>query len=110
MLFHIVFGQFDADGETLDDEDDAREFEGDLIRIAPCVRVDQVGGMGTEDDAADGSDGGFADVETFFDKGGAEHEEGGEAAKDNVDQMRSIDCETIPCHDEGWMSILGSYG
>lgn len=100
MLLHVVFGQLDADGEALDDEDDARELERDLVGIAPCAWIDEVRSVRAEDDADDGCDGSFADVETFFDEGRAQHEQRGEAAQDDVDQMRSIDREMVPRHGE----------
>lgn len=100
MLFHIVFGQFDADGETLDDEDDSRELEGDLIGVSPCSRVDQVGGMRAKDDSADGRDSCFTYVQSFLDERRTQHEQRCEAAEDDVDQMRSIDREMFPRHGE----------
>ena len=60
MLLHVVLGKFDSDGETLDDEDDARELERDLIGISPCSRIDQIRSVGAEDDTADGGDGCFS--------------------------------------------------
>ena len=91
MLLHVVFRQFDSDGETLDDEDDARELESDLISVAPCSRVDEVRGVRAKDDSTDSSDRCFSDVEALLDEGGTQHEQGGEAAEDDVDQMRSVD-------------------
>lgn len=70
MFLHVVFGQFDPDGKTLHHEDDAGEFEGDLVFVAPGTRVDEVGCMRTEDDAADGGDGGFSNVHFLLDEGG----------------------------------------
>ncbi|KFX86291.1 hypothetical protein O988_09669 [Pseudogymnoascus sp. VKM F-3808] len=69
MLLHIVFWQFDADGETLDHKDDSREFEGYLIDISPGAGVNEVGGMRAKDDAANGGDSRLADVQSFLDKG-----------------------------------------
>ena len=108
MLLHVVFRQFDAYGETLDDEDNSREFEGDLIRVSPCSRVDQVRGMWTEDDAADGGNSCFSYVQSFLDEGRAQHEERGEATEDDVDQMRSIDREVIPRHCEVGIFVLAT--
>lgn len=62
MLLHVVFRQFDPYGKALHDKDDTGEFERDLIGIAPCSRVDQIGSVGTKDDAADRGHGGFANV------------------------------------------------
>ena len=73
MLLHIVFWQFDSDGETLDDEDNTRELKCYLIGIAPCSRVDKVRSVWTEDDAADGGDGCFSYVEALLNKGGTQH-------------------------------------
>jgi hypothetical protein len=50
---HVCFGEFDADGKDLDDEDDAGEFEGDLVGVAPCKGIEQVERYGPEDDAHD---------------------------------------------------------
>lgn len=91
MLLHVVFRQFDTNGETLDDQNDAREFEGDLVGVAPGERVYEVRGMRTEDDAADGGHGGFANVQSLLDEGGAEHEKRREAAQDDVHQVRLVD-------------------
>ena len=80
------------------DKDDAREFESDLIGISPCSRVDQVGGMRAKYDTADSCDGGFTYVESFLDERRTQHEERCEAAENDVDQVRSIDREMVPCH------------
>jgi len=100
MFLHVVLWQFDTDGETLHDEDDAGEFERDLIGVAPRSWVDQVRGMRPKDDPADGSHGCFADVEALLDERGAQHEQGGEAAEDDVDQVRPVDGEVVPRHGE----------
>lgn len=55
--------------------------------------------MGAEDDATDGGDGSFTNVQAFLDDGGAQHEQAGEAAEDQVDQMWLGDGEMIPRHD-----------
>ena len=75
MLLHVVFRQLDSDGETLDDEYDAREFESNLIGVAPCSRVDQVRSVRAKDDTADCGDRCFSYVEALLDEGGTEHEE-----------------------------------
>lgn len=98
MLLHVVLGQLDPHGETLHDEDDPGELEGDLISVAPGEGIDEICGVRTEDDPTEGRDGGLADVHALFDEGGAEHEERGEAAEDDVDQMRPIDGEVVPGH------------
>jgi len=67
MLLHIGLWQFDADGETLYDQDNPCEFEGDLIGIAPGAGVDQVGRVRSEDDAAKGCYCRFANVQTLPD-------------------------------------------
>lgn len=100
MLLHVVFRQFDPDGETLDDKDDSRELESDLIGVSPCSRVDQVGGVRAKDDSADGGDGCFTYVESFLDERRTQHEQRSEATEDNVDQMRSIDGEVVPRHGD----------
>lgn len=111
MLLHVVFRQFDADGETLYNEDDPREFESDLVGISPCPRVDQVRSMWAEDDSADGGDCRFTNVQSFLDEGRAQHEKGGEAAENDVDQVRAVDREVIPRHREcGLCCSSGSGG
>ncbi|RDL39474.1 uncharacterized protein BP5553_03814 [Venustampulla echinocandica] len=100
MLLHIIFGQFDPHGKALDDQDDARELERDLIGITPCSRVDQIGGVRAKDDATDGGDGGFTYVQPLLDERRAQHEKRREAAKDDVDQVRPIDRQVVPCHLE----------
>jgi len=54
-----------------------------------------------EDDSADGGDRRLTNVQSFLDEGRAQHEKGGEAAKNDVDQVRSIDREVIPRHRAG---------
>lgn len=98
MLLHVVFGQFDAHRETLHHEDDPAELQGDLVRIAPCPRVDEVCRVGTENDAANGGHRGFTNVESLLDEGRAEHEKRGEATQDDVDQMWPVDCQVLPGH------------
>lgn len=105
VLLHVKLGQFDADGKTLDDENDARELDGDDINAAPGPRVDEIGGMGSEDDAAEGGDGGLANVHALLDNGRAQHEERGEAAEDNVDQVRLGDVEVVPRHGGGRLRV-----
>ena len=100
--FHVEFGQFDADGEALDDEDDARELNGDDVDAAPGPGIDQVGGMRPEDDAADGGNGGLTNVHALLDDRRAQHEERGEAAEDDVDQVRLGDVEVVPRHGGRW--------
>ena len=39
---HVRFRQLNADGKDLDDEDNAGEFECDLVGVAPCKRIEQV--------------------------------------------------------------------
>jgi len=103
---HVRLGQFHPDGEALDDQDDARALESDLVDIAPGLRVEEVGGMGAEDDAAEGCDGGLTDVELLLDEQRAEHEQRGEATQDHVRHMGLIDIEVFPRHggDRLWVS------
>ena len=98
MSFHVSLGQLDADGETLHDQDDAREFERDLVGIAPGEGVDEIGGMRTEDDADDRRDCCFANVEFLFDDQRAQHEQASEASEDDVHQMGLVDREVFPRH------------
>ena len=99
MLLHVELGQFDTDGEALNDEDDAGELDGDNVDIAPGLGVDEVGGMRAEDDTAKSGDGGFTNVHALLDDGGAKHEKRSEAAKNDVDQVRLGDRKMIPSHD-----------
>lgn len=55
--------------------------------------------MRSEYDTANSCDCGLADIESFLDHRGAQHEKTGETSEDDVDQMRSIDAELIPRHD-----------
>ncbi len=105
MLFHIVFRQFDSNGETLDDENDSRELQGYLICISPCSRINQSYRVWSKDDSAECGDCCFANVESFLDEGRTQHEQRSEATEYYVDQMRPIDGEVIPCHLE-WGSCL----
>ena len=100
MPFHVGLWKFDADGEALDDEDDAGAFEGDLVGVAPLEGIEEVGGMRTEDDADDGGNSGLTDVQLLLDEEGAEHEQAGEAADDEVRQMRLVDGQLVPSHCE----------
>ena len=47
--------------------------------------------MGAEDDTAQGCHSGLTNVQAFLDDGGAQHEQRGEAAEDDVDQVRLCD-------------------
>ena len=62
MLFHIVFGQFNADGEALYYQNYPRELQRDLVDIAPGGRIYQVGCMWSENYAADGGYRSFTNV------------------------------------------------
>ncbi|KAL2002967.1 hypothetical protein VTN02DRAFT_5440 [Thermoascus thermophilus] len=97
---HVGLGQFDPDGETLDDEDDPRALQGDLVDVAPRVRDEEVGRMGTEDDAAQRRDGGLADVELLLHEQRAQHEQRREASQDHVRHMGLIDIEMVPGHGD----------
>ena len=46
--------------------------------------------MRAEDEAADAGHGSFANVEFLLDVEGNKHEEGGEAAEDDIGQMRLV--------------------
>ena len=105
MALHVEAGQFDTDSKALDDEDDAGELDGDNVGGAPAVGVDEVGGMGTEDDTAEGGNGGLANVHALLDEGGAQHEQRGKAAENDVDQMGVCDIEVRPRHGEGRWSV-----
>lgn len=56
--------------------------------------------MRAEDDAAEGCDGGFANIELLFDEKRAQHEQAREATEDHVSQMWPIEIKVIPCHGE----------
>ena len=100
VALQVELWQLDADGEALDNEDDAGELDGDEVDVAPFEGVYEVGGLGAEDDAAECRDGGFTDVHALLDDRGAEHEEGGEATEDDIHQMGIGDGEVIPRHRE----------
>ena len=101
MACHVGFWELDADGEALDDEDDARELDGDNVDVAPLARVDEVCRMRAKDDAKDGGHGRLANVHALLDEGRDEHEDCGEGAQQDVDQMGSRDGEVIPRHGGG---------
>ena len=98
MFLHVVFRQLDTNGEALDDKDDSREFESDLISVSPCSRVDQVCGMRAKDDSTDRGNCCFSYIQSFLDEGRTQHEKRGEATENDVDQMRSVDREVVPRH------------
>jgi len=99
MTFHVTPRKFDTDGEALDHQDDSAEFQRDLICVSPCSRIDKICRVRPEDDATNGSDSGFSDVETFLDDRGAKHEQTGETAENDINQMRSVDVYLLPNHD-----------
>jgi hypothetical protein len=98
VLLHVCPGQFDADGETLHDEDYARELQGDEINISPGAGVNQVRGMWPENDTAKRGDSSFTDVEALLDYRGAQHEQAREATQDQVDQVRLGNGKVVPRH------------
>lgn len=100
MAFHVGLRQFDTDGETLHDKDNAGAFQRDFVDVTPFVGIEEVRRMGAEDDTANGGDGSFADVQFLLDEQGAQHEQAGETAQDHVSQMRLIDIEVVPGHGE----------
>ena len=55
--------------------------------------------MGAEDNTAYSGYSSFADVELLLDKEGDKHKQRGEATKDNVRIMRSVDAELVPSHN-----------
>ncbi|KAG7150159.1 hypothetical protein HYQ46_000915 [Verticillium longisporum] len=105
VFFHVKLGQLYADGETLDNEDDSGELEGDQVDIAPTLWIDQVCGMWSKDDATKRGNGGFSDVHALLDERGAEHEYRGEATKDNVYQVGTGDREVVPRHRAYWFGV-----
>ena len=54
--------------------------------------------MRSEDESANGSYSRLADVQSLLDEGRAEHEKRGEAAKDNVHQVRFVNRQVVPRH------------
>jgi hypothetical protein len=56
--------------------------------------------MRSKYDAANSGDSSFTNVQPFLNDGRAQHEECGEAAEDQVDQMRPVYVEMFPCHCE----------
>jgi hypothetical protein len=100
VSFHVGFWQFDANGKTLYHEYDARELESDLIGIAPCQGVNKISGMRSEDDTTYGRHRSFSNVQFLLNKEGAQHENAGEAAENDVYQMRLVYRQMIPSHLE----------
>lgn len=98
MALHVGLGQLDADRETLYHQDYAREFEGDLIDIAPVAGIYKIGGMRTEDDAKDRGNSSLTDIQAFLDDGRAEHEQACKGPQEDVDQMGPIDRKLLPGH------------
>lgn len=54
--------------------------------------------MWSEDNSANGCDRGFTDVQALLDHRGAQHEKSGEAAQDEIHQVRLGNGEVIPRH------------
>lgn len=98
MPFHVVFGQFDSDGETLDDQNDSGKLEGYLVDVSPRSRVDKICGMGPEYDAAQCGNGRFTDIHALLDNRGTEHKKRGEAPQDDVHQVGLRNGKVIPRH------------
>lgn len=98
MLFHVKLGQFDTDGETLHNQNNSRELDRYNIDTAPFIGVDPVGSMRSEDDTAQRRDGSFANVHALLDERRAEHKQRGEAAKNDIHQVRLGDVEVVPRH------------
>jgi hypothetical protein len=63
--------------------------------------------MWSEDNAADGCNSGFPNIQLLFDEQRNQHEYTGEASEDKVNQMRLIDRQMFPRHDD--CSFRGSY-
>lgn len=61
--------------------------------------------MRAEDDAAQGGDGGFSNVQSFLDDGRAQHEQARESSQDDIHQVGLIDGQVVPRH-LGCMSFL----
>lgn len=57
--------------------------------------------MRAEDDAAEGGDSGLTNIHALLNNSGAQHEEGGEAAQDDVHQVRLGDVDLRPHHCGG---------
>ena len=70
MLLHVVLRQFDTDSKALHDKNNPSELQSDLIGVAPCQGIDEVGGMRTKDDADQRRNRGFSNVQSFFDNRG----------------------------------------
>jgi hypothetical protein len=71
VLFHVCSREFDTNGETLHDQNDARKFQGDQVYVSPRIWVNQIGGMRSKYDAAQRCDGSFANIQALLDHGGA---------------------------------------
>ncbi|CAG9941443.1 unnamed protein product, partial [Clonostachys rosea f. rosea IK726] len=59
VTLHVELGQFHTDGKALDDQNDTGKLDGDDVGGPPVIGVDEVGGMRTEYDSAQGGDSGF---------------------------------------------------
>lgn len=66
VALHVGFGQLDADGEALNDQDDSGTLQRDFVNIPPAQGVEKVGRMRAEDDAAQGGNGGFTNVQLLL--------------------------------------------
>ena len=100
MPLHVSSWQFDTDCETLHDENDSGELIGENVDTTPGDWIDQVGTQRTEDDTDYCCYRCLTNVEFFLDDRGTEHEQAGEAAENDVDEMGVGDCKLRPGHDE----------
>lgn len=65
--------------------------------------------MRAEYDAANGCDCCFTNVKTLLDDGGTQHKQAGEAAQDDVHQVRLRDGKVIPRHADACGTVLAVY-
>lgn len=79
MFLHVCFWQFDTDRKDTNGNDDPCDFESDLFAdvtgsSSPVFGIEEIGGIGSNDDANDRGNYGLTDVEALLDDEG-EHAE-----------------------------------
>lgn len=87
MAAKVGLGQLDADGENLQTHDDTSSLLGNGILATPCFRVDDIQGARAEEDADEGGERRFGEVEAVADGVGEEGVREKEDGKDEVGEM-----------------------
>jgi len=109
VFLHVLFRQLDSDSEDADGENDARDFERDLVtdgiantavvpRTPPGAGIEEPNSIGTYDDAKYGREGSFADVELLLDEQREHAKDNHEGPQHDVPQMDGIDLKRIKSH------------